>query len=323
MNRVLAVLAAVVMITGAVLIRSRLDDNPPKIAAKTDPSGPLTIVCVTELQAECDALHAAQPDVNTRVEDAATTADALAKGKSDADGWLTMEPWPEIANGLVTKAIFTSSTPIASSPLVIAMAKEREVVLAPNCAGGVIGWKCLGDNVGRPWTDLTGGVTAWGNITVGNPRLTSATGMLLYGNAITGYFGRTDIATNDLANDSGFGAWNTTMKSTFSESDPFLDFVAQLPTKFGAVGATSAEEQTNIGVHTAEVTVVNPVPLATAVVELAPVADGARAQRVEQLASAASMMQTLQQQGWTIGQIPAQTGLPSPDVMLALSDLVR
>jgi hypothetical protein len=35
------------------------------------------------------------------------------------------------------------------------------------------------------------------------------------------------------------------------------------------------------------------------------------------------MMQTLQQQGWTIGQIPAQTGLPSPDVMLALSDLVR
>ena len=31
------------------------------------------------------------------------------------------------------------------------------------------------------------------------------------------------------------------------ETDPFTDFVTQLPAKFAAVGVTAAEEQTNIG----------------------------------------------------------------------------
>ena len=78
------------------------------------------------------------------------------------DGWLTLEPWPDIANDLATEGIFETATPIASSPLVIAMVKEREAVLAPNCPGGSVGWKCLGDWVGRPWTDVTGGVSPWG-----------------------------------------------------------------------------------------------------------------------------------------------------------------
>jgi len=321
-RRALALLAALAMIAVAVLIRSRIDDDHTEtVSARPEPTGPLTIVCITELESACNAITKDHPDVNTRVEDAATTAQALARGDAGIDGWLTLEPWPDITNDLATDGVFETSTAIASSPFVIATVKEREVVLAPNCPGSVVGWKCLGDNVGRPWTDITGGVPSWGNITVGNPPLTSATGLLLFGNAVTGYFGRTDIATNDF--DDAFNSWATRMKTTFMESDPFLEFATQLPAKFFAVGVTAAEEKTNIGAQADKVVVVNPNPQASAVVTLAPVRSGRRAQQVEQLANGDSLAATLQMLGWAVGQIPAKTGLPDHGVLLALSGLSR
>src|SRR5262249_28231188 len=158
-RRALALLAALAMIAVAVLIRSRIDDDHTEtVSARPEPTGPLTIVCITELESACNAITKDHPDVNTRVEDAATTAQALTRGDAGIDGWLTLEPWPDITNDLATDGVFETSTAIASSPFVIATVKEREVVLAPNCPGSVVGWKCLGDNVGRPWTDITGGV---------------------------------------------------------------------------------------------------------------------------------------------------------------------
>src|SRR6476619_4202607 len=192
------------MIVGAVLIRSRVDDDdnkPQAVSAKPHATGPLTVVCVTELAAACSAIKTEHPEVETRVEDAATTAKALARGDEGIDGWLTFEPWPDIANEIARDHVFDTATPLASSPLVIAMARQRQNVLASNCPDGVVDWKCLGDKVGKPWTSLTGGVPSWGNITVGNPSLSSATGLLLLGNAVSGYFGKTDIATNDFDND--------------------------------------------------------------------------------------------------------------------------
>ncbi len=321
MRRALAFVAAIGMIVGAVLVRTHLDDDKQSVATNQEARGPLSIVCVTELSAECDALALAHPDLQTRVEDAATTAQALAKGTQGVDGWLTLDSWPDVANGLVTDPIFKSSTALASSPLVIAMVKERSVVLAPKCPNGVVGWRCLGDYVGRPWTDLPGGIKAWGNITVGNPPLSSATGLLLYGNAVTGYFGRTDIATNDFETDPGFSAWRAKVKTTFMESDPFVQFVTQLPAKFAAVGVTAAEEKTNVGTQADKVVVMDPQPQATAVVVLAPVGEGPRAREVEKLAGTRGMTDVLGQQGWAVGQSPAETGLPSPGVLLALSGL--
>jgi hypothetical protein len=323
LRRALALLAAAAMIAGAVLIRSHLDEKSARqsVATRSSVTGPLTIVCVTELENECNAIKTDHPDVITQVEDAATTAQRLAKGDDHVDGWLTMEPWPDITNELASTAVFATATPIASSPLIITMVKEREVVLAPNCPGGMVAWKCLGDYVGRPWTDVTGGVASWGNITVGNPPLTSATGLLLFGNAVTGYFGRTDIATNDFANDDAFNAWRARMKTTFMETDPFIAFVTQLPAKFAAVGVTTAEEQTNVGAQADKVVVLNPAPQATAVVTMAPVAGGDRGQQVQRLAEGKALGEALKQEGWAVGQIPAETGLPSAGVLLALSGL--
>ena len=259
--------------------------------------------------------------VNIRVEDAATTAEALAKGDKGIDGWLTLEPWPDIANDLVTDRVFETATPIASSPFVITMVKEREVVLAPACPGGVVGWKCLGDKVGQPWTTITGGVPSWGNITVGNPPLTSATGLLLFGNAVTGYFGRTDIATNDF--DDAFDAWRGKMKQTFMETDPFTAFVTQLPAKFAAVGVTAAEEQTE---HRREGRQGRRhQPDASGNRGRDARAGGLGRPRAEQVGRAGQRQARcsghLKTEGWAVGSIPAETGLPDHGVLLALSGL--
>jgi hypothetical protein len=323
-RRALALLAAVAVIVGTLFIGSRVagdDGQAQLVSVKSEASGPLAIVCITELAKECDAIRTEHPEIDTRVEDAATTAQALARGDSGVDGWLTLEPWPDIANELAADGVFETATPLASSPLVIAMVRQRENVLAPTCTGGVVGWKCLGDKVGKPWTTLTGGVPSWGNITVGNPPMTSATGLLLFGNAVTGYFGRTDISPADFDRDPAFRAWRERIASTFSTTDPFQAFVWGLPAKFSAVGVTLAEVQTGIGVQSNDVKVDNPSPLATAVVTLAPIGSGGRAEAIERFAGSQTLQDTLGAEGWTVGQIPGANGLPNPDVLLALSGL--
>jgi hypothetical protein len=322
-RRALALLAAASMIVAAIFIRSRIDEDTTHVvsgSSNAPPTGPITIACVTELAYACDAIKQEHPGIRTRVEDAASTAQALAERTAGVDGWLTLEPWPDIVNDLAQNSIFQSETSIASSPLVIAMVRQRANVLASNCPDGVVGWKCLGDRVGKPWTDLTGGVPAWGNVTVGNPPLTSATGLLLFGNAATGYFGRTDIATNDF-DDPSFMAWRAKMKTTFMSADPFQEFVTQLPAKFSAVGVTSAEEKANVGSKADQVMVINPNPQASAVVTLAPVGSGSRADQVSRLANSTSLHDTLKFEGWNVGDIPKDTGLPDHGVLLALSGL--
>ena len=45
---------------------------------------------------------------------------------------------------------------------------------------------------------------------------------------------------------------------------------------------------------------------------LAPVGSGGRADAVERLAGSQTLQDTLGAEGWTVGQIPAATGLPDP-----------
>jgi hypothetical protein len=157
-------------------------------------------------------------------------------------------------------------------------------------------------------------------VTVGNPPLTSASGLLLFGNAATDYFGRTDIATNDF-DDPAFMSWRAKMKTTFMDADPFPEFVTQLPAKFSAVGVTAAQEKANLGTKADQVTVINPDPPASAVVTLAPIGSGSRADQVRRLADSTSLHDTLKLTGWSVGDIPKDTGLPDHGVLLALSGL--
>jgi hypothetical protein len=69
------------------------------------------------------------------------------------------------------------------------------------------------------------------------------------------------------------------------------------------------------------VTVINPSPPASAVVTLAPVGSGSRADQVSRLANSTTLHDTLKLKGWSIGDIPKPTGLPGHGVLLSLSGL--
>ncbi|MDQ4133181.1 MAG: hypothetical protein M3179_08260, partial [Actinomycetota bacterium] len=77
MRRVLAVLAAVAMVAGAVVVRSRLDDGDSDGVA-----GRLT--CGPELEAVCERLRRDQGDgLTIVVEPAGVTAERLAAAPGD------------------------------------------------------------------------------------------------------------------------------------------------------------------------------------------------------------------------------------------------
>lgn len=301
MKRFLAVAASVVMVCVAIVIRSGIDSSE---SGTKESSGPITIACVTELEAQCTALS----NVTVRVEDAAITAKAIAAGTANIDGWITFDPWPEMTNQLAQEQVTGDSERIAASPLVIAMVQERADAFAPTC-GGPVNWRCLGDAIGKQWTEV-GGQSVWGTVKAGVPLISSASGLLLLGNAASGYFGRTDFATNDF--DDGFIVWRSKVTTT---SASFADFILKFPAAFSAVGATKVEIINGSGTRPVET--ITPTPAASAVVVLAPVRGG----RLSGLAS--DLKKLLGEAGWSADGLDAPTGLPNSGVLLALSGLTR
>jgi hypothetical protein len=302
-KRVLAVLVAVWMIGLSVYIRSRLDDGD----GGSSPSGQLKIACIQELADACNALRGSGVDVV--VESPAATVTRLGTAQPDIDGWLTLDPWPGIADAKSGRT--TTTVAVASSPLQIAVVGERAGPLSAAC-GGPVGWRCLIEHVNQAWSDL-GGRAEWGPLRLGLPSASSASGLLLYGNAVAGYFGRADYGTNDF--DAEFQAWNAGLRSTFTDS-PFARFVQQYPAAFTAVGAVGAEVATSLG--TRQATVIEPSPAGRAVVVVAAV----RPRDANDLAKRRVLTDALQRSGWTGGPVPTdRTGLPAAGVLLALSGL--
>jgi hypothetical protein len=300
-TRLLAVATAVVMVIVAVAIRAHL--NSGSATSTPSASGPVTIACVTELEAQCKQLR----NVTVRVEDASVTAKAIAGGTAGIDGWVTFEPWPEIANQLALRNVTGASARVASSPLLIAMVQERADALARTSdCGGTVTWKCLGDAIGKQWTDV-GGKPEWGVVKGGVPATASGLGLLVLGNAASDYFGRTDFATNDF--DDSFTVWRSSVTSTPAE---FNDFILQFPALYSAVGTT---EQIAAGKGTRPVAEITPRVPGSATVVVAAVGN-TRAQALSN-----DLSRLLKATGWRDAAPPSANGLPNAGVLLALSGL--
>jgi hypothetical protein len=299
MKRFLAIAASIVMVCVAVVVRSSIDGGG---SGANSSSRPITIACVTELETQCKALS----NVTVRVEDASVTAKAIAAGKAEIDGWVTFDPWPDIANQLAQRKATSDSARMAASQLVIAMVQERADVFGPTC-GGTINWKCLGDAVSRQWTDF-GGKPEWGIVKAGIPPFASGIGLLIFGNAASGYFGRTDFATNDF--DDAFAVWRSNLTATPAS---FTDFIVKFPAAFSAVGTTEVEIA---GKGARPVAQIVPIPSGSAVVMLTSV-DSKRA-----LGLTNDLTKLLRDSGWGPA-LPGATGVPNSGVLLALSGLTR
>ena len=165
-------------------------------------------------------------------------------------------------------------------------------------------WRCLGDNQAN----------------VGLPERTTGLGLLLVGNAASGYFGRTDFATNDFT--AEFDDWLDNVTANSGPGDPLEELlVAFPPTRvFDAVGTTRARYDQDVpGSRAADqLPLVEPNPLARAGVVVVPVSGTGNEERVAELAAADEPLEfVLTEDGWSGGGSD-DLGLPSAGVLYAL-----
>lgn len=335
--RVLALLAAVAMVAGALVVRSRIDETEERTSA------PLRLVCATELEAACTALDKQKGStVQTTVEPAATTADTLTKlapGEAPPlDGWLVTAPWPAIVEGARTRNASTRllrpGSVLARSPVVLAVREGRHATLVSRC-NGPPGWRCLGEVAGMRWSELPGGQAGWGVVKPGYPSASSAAGLTVMGGALAAYFApRADLSRADL-DDGQFQSWLDRLEGAVPERPPSpLEILLQRPTAFDAVGSLEAGAGPQVlRAREPKPVLLYPSPVVTADVVLATI-DGPVSELLSEVVSSAASRGALASAGWRVNgeklvpgippmDLPPTSNLPDPGVLDALRARLR
>ena len=229
-RRIGAVLVAVALVAGAVLLRRNVidggdddtDGTVPVTAVTSTPAAAL--VCITELQAACEAVAAADDGIAVVVEPASVTLDRLAALPDDADLplWLTIEPFPGMLDELRATA---GSAPTGSAVDVLAASQlsvatptgGRSATLDAACAGVAL-WRCIGERAGEPWTEL-GGDASWNTV---RPSLgvveRDGVALASFASAVAGYFGTPTVSRSAWEADPAFVPWLRRLAGTVDES---------------------------------------------------------------------------------------------------------
>ncbi|HUP84259.1 MAG TPA: hypothetical protein VM143_01205 [Acidimicrobiales bacterium] len=300
--RILAFVAAVAMVFGAVVYRYGMPGGP---GGAPDDSGGGTqtalVVCAAELGAVCDAVPAAV------VEPAVDTADRLIAARNAGDagvaGWLAPGPWPAMVDDARTRTsrarLFASKgTGLAAAPIV-AVARRGQL---PAACTAEVTWKCLGDAAAQ---------TSYG---IGGDRPDTSGGLLLRAAALSGFFGNAEWATNDLEDNADAQTWIANLDARLAAAPGFGapsldDFLVKPGTVkvFVTVGAAAAGIGGNVSFE-----VRTPTPAATVAVSYTASARGGRQIDLEPVDTA------LRAAGWKVQRNAQTEGLPSPGVLLAL-----
>jgi hypothetical protein len=256
-RRIGAVVVAVALIAGALLLRSTVlgDDDAD------EPTGPTTsttaaataageLICVNELADVCQGVRADHPDVRVSVQAAGVTLDALARLPDDAPRplWLTIQPYPAMLDALRTGARLEpfAGTPeaVGASRLAIASAAQRATDLTTGCGDQPL-WRCIGEHAGNDWSTLAPDAAA-GDI---RPAIGAAdreaVALASFAAAVSGYFGRPDIRSSDWQNDPAFTPWVSRLlgavdASALSAGTP-LATMAIRPSALDIAATTDAE----------------------------------------------------------------------------------
>jgi len=325
-RRIGALLLAVGLVAGALLLRTRvLDDDvvtdATDSAASTTASATAAgqLLCITELAAVCRALDLAGLRVD--VQDAGATLDALVALPDDAPRplWLTIQPYPAMVDALRAAAgrepLGGAPTPIASSQLAIATTPARSTDLAAGCVDQAL-WACIGANAGGDWTTIAPDAAS-GRIrpSVGDADR-QAVALASFADAVAGYFGRADIRASDWQGDPAFTPWVSRLlgqvdTSALSGGTP-LATMANRPSLLDIAATTDAELA---GVGRDRFAANYPEPSMWVEVVLA-VPDGTAAP--DELTAA--LPGELTAAGWADPDAAAQS-LPGPTTMLALRTL--
>jgi len=326
-KRLGAVVLAVAMIVGAVVLRDRLDGSTP---GSRDDGEPFRLRCATELTQVCEDLAAERDDLVVRTEDAGRTADTLSAlpdgDRADFDAWLVDGPWPQIVAdnrafaGLDDGPLGQPSAVLARSPALIVTARSRSAELTSTC-GGTLSWTCIGEQ-------------ARAGLRVGLPTPERGDGLVVLAEATASYFGRTDYSSGDFE-DPGFTGWfagltELSTQTALGSQTPLARALAAAGT-FSVVGALESQSAVLLRGRDGYVTTY-PEPMVTADVVLAPVAgieSGDALVRVD----ADLLAERLAATGWRVeGQpsadgvdtsvaLPDTANLPAPGVLQTLREL--
>ena len=336
--RVLALLAAVAMVVGAIAVRNAIDDDE-----EGGVGGPLRMVCDTALASVCQALAGEEGDrLRITVEDAAATFERLtdpAAPPLELDGWLVTAPWPGMVAAAQRRAsrapALVAGEVLARSPVVLAVRPERHRPLDERC-GATVSWKCVGEVASMPWSSLPGGDANWGSVRPTHPPTASTIGLTVVGAGAVSYFGgRTDLSSADLQDDM-FRDWLSRLERARpnpADGAPFQTLLRQA-SAYDLVGTIEADAGPSLvaAARPDKPTLLYPSPVVTADVVLA-VPDGGAGERMARLVGSESGLSALAGAGWRVpGQrrtpgvaekpaLAPTSNLPDPDVLEALLDL--
>jgi hypothetical protein len=308
-RRVLAVLAAVGMVTAAVILRQAMDDDD---GGGGGGDGAFVVVCARDLAEACKALDGS---VDVRSEDAADTAAALTGGTAadDIDAWVTSTAWLEVVETRAPQAL-DEARAIATSPTVVATAPGRFEAITDLCSGADI-WACLGDAAGSDWGDLGDGSNGqWRELKVGLTDPDSAVGLAVLASAASGFFASSTFAAND-PQFGQFEAWLANLAGPSASGDPDpARTLATRPGTYSAAGAVEAVAARFDGRGVESIAPDTPVPATIAIVEL---------RRGDGMPGTDRLRDALQDAGWARADEDDLAPTLKPGVMAALHSLWR
>ncbi len=237
-KRLLAFVAAVVLIVGAVLVRSALNDSWSSSGGSA--SGKYTIICSTEFADLCNALNTSKYTVI--IKPAGTTLDDLAKiGATMPDAWLTLDPFPAMLDNLRSNASLDpsilKSTALATTGQRIAVITGKSKDLTTLCGATSIA-ACLPTAEGQPWSAADAATVKPG---LANP-LAEASGLLAFGDMVAGYQKSTAINPNPF--DDAFTSWVHAAKSGLIQDPDPLNTLIIRPSAVNVAFTNEAELST-------------------------------------------------------------------------------
>lgn len=318
-QRIVAVAVAVGLVVGALVVRSRLDDDDATGPSATDAATPELVVCDDSLAAACRAAFPAT-DVELVIEPLAATiarltaADGADDGGADDLAWVTLAPMPELVDEERRRALlddaFTTVERVATSPLVAVTSVERAAALEAACAPELT-LRCIGDRAGQPWADLG----APGNLGTVRPSHEEpddrARGALTYAWLATAYAGGPQLD----ARSAELSAWASTVERAAPAVSGGTSPTPELIVRQGAfdIALTTEADATTAGAADPRYRVLYPAPMVQAEVVVAGGADAIPADLIGPLRSA------LVDQGWQPADgAPTGGGLPGAGVVQAL-----
>jgi hypothetical protein len=348
MKRFLALLAAVGLVAGALLVRTVIDGGTPGGgSAGGGGDDTTTLRCGPDLERVCEALAAGSDGVEVRIEAEGVTAGRLVAEGSvglQADVWLTVGPWAEVAADDRAAAggppldLGGTSPTLARSPAVIVAAVDRADALADACPTGIT-WACIGPFAGRPWTDV-GGLATWGALRPGIAPPATGSGLTVWSQAVSS---RTvsvglpaDWARNDL-DDPSVSGWFDQLAAQSKRAgpgvaDPLARFLVA-PATYGVVGALEAAAGPAVAraAGRSDTRLIYPEPVVSAEVTVTAPA-GSNVDEVLDRLGADQLARALAEAGWRVADepfapgvgggppLPTSSGLAAPGALAYLQE---